>query len=67
MEDITDAIYTHAKRVCRDFKITNLGEYNNLYVQTDTLSLTGVFEKFPNMCLEMYKLETMLVFLWHQD
>ena len=35
--------------------------------QTDTLSLTGVFEKFPNMCLEMYKLETMLVFLWHQD
>ena len=35
MEDITDAIYTHAKRVCKDFKITNLGEYNNLYVQTN--------------------------------
>ena len=67
MEDITDANYTHAKRVCKDFKITNLGEYNNLYVQTDTLSLAGVFEYVPNMCLEMYKLETMLVFLWHQD
>ena len=67
MEDITDANYTHAKRVCKDFKITNLGEYNNLYVQTDTLSLAGVFDNVPNMCLEMYKLETMLVFLWHQD
>ena len=67
MEDITDANYTHAKRVCKDFKITNLGEYNNLYVQTDTLLLAGVFDNVPNMCLEMYKLETMLVFLWHQD
>ena len=37
MEDITDADYKHAdykhgKRVCRDFKITNLGEFHDLYV-----------------------------------
>ena len=25
MEDITDADYTHTKRVCKDFKIKNLG------------------------------------------
>ena len=25
MEDITDADYTHAKRVCKDFEIKNLG------------------------------------------
>ena len=25
MEDITDADYTHAKRVCKDFEIRNLG------------------------------------------
>ena len=25
MEDITDADYTHSKRVCKDFEITNLG------------------------------------------
>ena len=27
MEDINDADYTHAKRVCKDFEIKNLGEY----------------------------------------
>ena len=33
MEDITDAAYSHAKRVCKDFKIKNLGEYHDLYVK----------------------------------
>ena len=32
MEGITDADYTHAKRVCKDFKIKNLGEYHDFYV-----------------------------------
>ena len=31
MEDITDADYMHAKRVCKDFEIKNLGEYHDLY------------------------------------
>ena len=30
MEDITDADYKHTKRVCRDFKIKDLGEYDDL-------------------------------------
>ena len=30
MEDITDADYTHAKRVCKDFEIKHLGEYHDL-------------------------------------
>ena len=28
MEDITDADYVHAKRVCKEFEIKNLGEYH---------------------------------------
>ena len=32
MEDISDADYEHAKRVCKDFKINNLGQYRDLYV-----------------------------------
>ena len=37
MEDITDADYMHAKRVCKDFEIKNLGEYHDLYLKRDTL------------------------------
>ena len=33
MEDITDADYMHAKRVCKDFKIKNLGEYQDLHLK----------------------------------
>ena len=39
MEDITDADYRHAKIVCKDFEIKHLGEYHDLYVQSDTLLL----------------------------
>ena len=33
MEDITDADYMHAKRVCKDFEIKNVGEYYDLYLK----------------------------------
>ena len=56
MEDITDADYTHAKRVCKDFEIKNLGEYHDLYVQNDTLILADAFENLRNMCLKYTKL-----------
>ena len=46
MEDITDADYAHAKRVCKDFEIKNLGEYHDLHVQKDILLLDDVFEKY---------------------
>ena len=57
MEDITDADYAHAKKVCKDFEIKNLGEYHDLYVQSDTLLLADVFENFRNMCIQIYKLD----------
>ena len=62
MEDITDTDYAHAKKVCKDFEIKNLGEYHDLYVQSNTLLLADVFENFRNMCLEIYK----LIFFPHQ-
>ena len=49
----------HAKRVCKDFQIKNLGEYHDLYVQSDTLGLTDVFENFQNSCFEIYELADM--------
>ena len=56
MKDITDADYKHVKRVCKGFEIKNLGQYHDLYVQTNTL-LTDVFENFRNMCLKIYELD----------
>ena len=54
MEHITDEDYAHAKRVCKDFEIKNLGEYYDFYVQSDTFFLTGVFENLK-YCLEIYE------------
>ena len=39
------------------FKINHLGEYHDLYVQSDSLLLEDVFENFRNMCLEIYELD----------
>ena len=49
MEGVTDADYAHAKRVCKDFETKNLGEYHELYVQSDTLLFIDVFENSRNM------------------
>ena len=57
MEDMTNADYAHTKRVCKNFEIENLGEYHNLYVQSDRLLLAEVFENFQKMCLEIYELD----------
>ena len=37
--------------------MNNLGDYHDLYVQSDTLLLVNVFENFINNCIEIYKLD----------
>ena len=58
VKDITDPDYAHARRVCMDFEIKNLGGYHDLYVQSDTLLLSDVFVNFRNMCFEIYELDS---------
>ena len=41
--------------VSKDFE-KKLGEYHDLYVQSQTLMLADVFENFRNMCFEIYEL-----------
>ena len=57
LEDISDEDYTHAQKVWDVFEIKNLGEYHDLYVQSDTLLLADVYENFRNMCLNIYELD----------
>ena len=57
MEDITDVGYRHAKSVLKYLNNKNLGDYHDLYVQSDTLLLADGFEKFRNKCREIYELD----------
>ena len=57
MENIDDIDYRHGNNVFRIFKLKNLGEYHDLYVQSDTLLLADVFENFRNTCLKVYELD----------
>ena len=56
-EHITDDDYAHAQKVYDRFNIKNLGEYHDLYIQSDTTELVDVFENFRNTCLEIYELD----------
>ena len=58
LEDTGDEDYIHAQKVGDVFEINNLGEYHDLYSQSDTLLLADVFENFRNMCLEKYQLDS---------
>ena len=57
MEDISDIDYRHANNVFKAFKLENLGDYHDLYVQSDTLLLADVFHSFRDMCLKEYELD----------
>ena len=56
LEDITDKDYNKAQKVFEEF-CSYIGDYHDLYVQSDTLLPVDVFENFRNKCLEMYELD----------
>ena len=57
MEDITHVDYRHGKTVFEYLINKNLGDYHDLYVQSDILLLTDVFNNFRNMCIKEYELD----------
>ena len=50
IEDITDVDYRHSKTVFEYLINKNLGDYHDLYVQSDTLLLAYVFGNFRTVC-----------------
>ena len=57
MENIDDIDYRHGNNLFKRFKLKTLGEYHDLYVQSDTLLLADVFENFRSTCLKVYELD----------
>ena len=58
MDNIEDIDYRHGNNVFKIFELKNLGEYHDLYIQSDTLLLADVFKNFRNKCLEVYELDS---------
>ena len=56
-EHITDDEYDHAKEVWDTFYIKTMGDYHDLYLVSDVLLLTDVFENFRKSCMQCYKLD----------
>ena len=57
MENISETDYRHANKVFKTFQLNNLGDYHDLYVQSDTLLLADVFENFRKACIKTYELD----------
>ena len=67
LEDIIDKDYTHAQNVFKELKPKNLGDYHDLYDQSDTLLLADVFENVRNKCILKYMNLIVLIFYQLQD
>ena len=57
MENISETDYRHANNVFKTFKLNNLGDYHDLYVQSDTLLLADIFENFRKAFIKTYELD----------
>ena len=66
LENITDKNYTHAQKVFEELNLKYLGDYHDVYVQSNLLLLADLFENFRNKCIEIYELDP-AQFCQHKD
>ena len=55
---IRDKDYLTCKKIWNKFEMKNMGDYHDCYLKKDVLLLADVFEKFIEMCLKFYGLDT---------
>ena len=53
---LTEEDITNAKQIWKHFGMKSMGEYHDLYLKTDVLLLTDVFESFRDMCLKLLRI-----------
>ena len=53
-EDISDIDYIHAQRVFNHSDMTDLGDYQNVYLLTNLLILADMSETFKDICFQHY-------------
>ena len=56
-QEISEKDFEFAQKIWKEFSIKDMGEYHDLYLKTDVLLLTDVFEQFRKTCLEHYELD----------
>ena len=56
-QHVTNGEYDHARKVRKTFYIKTMGEYHDLYFNSDVLLQADVFESFRKTCLQYYKLD----------
>ena len=57
MSGISKEDYQHAKNIWDKFKLKNMGDYHDLYLEKDVILLANVFESFRKICIENYGLD----------
>ena len=60
--DITEEDYKHAQNVWETFGMMTLKDYHDLYLKSDVLLLSDVFENFRDVCLDNYRLDPMFYY-----
>ena len=55
---LTQEEWKHAVKVYEQFNCSNLGDYHDLYLKTDTLILACVVEEFRTLCYKTYGLDS---------
>lgn len=58
LESIWNSDRNYGNKVWNTFEMKNIGDYYDLHVQSDTLSLTYSFENFRDTCLKTYNLDS---------